>query len=655
MTFDNSTSKNFQYSTVAVPPTPPVAGLSLSVQPGDGAKFAEAPFWATLCAPETQPLGTNAEVIRVTAKNGDKFTIERAQQGSVAQAVTTGWSILAGDTAQSWLEVHAAIEANATAISAETIRAEAAETANASAITAEATARKTAVTTAEATAATGAATAEANAITAATSKANAAQAAAEAASDPAGEAASAVAAHVAAIDPHGDRAFATAAIATEAALLVPLSSVGAASGVAGLTSAKRLPVAQLPTNVLSGHTVIPVEQYGASVSKTAAENNPYIKEAIEAAEAVNGMLFLSGVYPISEELVVKAPISIWGTGISALYGKEKILGIWGFPGEAPYLVGAGFLQEAPKLNGLKITAAGCATNLRDFGVKFADSNKFKETGHGILWEPPVVSTFLGNGPFASKIDNVYVYGHDGNHYAYDVTNMLFCNFTGIQGFGGGGIRFKSNGNASQTYGNTTVIRPYLITAVEGTAHAMKLEYVAAKMNYFDLVSPQLMVYNVTLAGINPPLSTQLHISTNDRTNISYLNLLFPDFENSAGVGGTLLPYITHTRMLNNYGPSVGTQSFENKVVQRNEIGRTATWTATFALTPTAGEAALVKVYKAKEASMSGKIQIAEVGAPAGTALDSFKIPATWEIPPGEYMEVEMVNATRSFSKIIGEN
>lgn len=214
MSFDNSTSKNFQYSTVAVAPAPPLAGLTLSVQPTDGARFAEAPFWAIVCAPETQPLEMNAEIVRVTGKTADKFTIERAQQGSVAQAIGTGWNIFAGDTAQSWAEVHAAIEANATAIAAETTRAEGKEGELSTAITTEVAARKTAVIAAEAAAVSEAGMAETNAIANAASKATTAKTEAEAAAT----------------------SKANAAQAAAEAESIPLAQKGAVSGVASLTA-----------------------------------------------------------------------------------------------------------------------------------------------------------------------------------------------------------------------------------------------------------------------------------------------------------------------------------------------------------------------------------------------------------------------------------
>lgn len=110
MTFDGKA--NFSVSTIAVAPSTPIAGLSLAVQPTEGALFPTPPFNAVVCGVDETPLAENAEIIRVTAKTGDVFTIERAQEGSKVRAIGTGDQIFSGDTARSWTDVQTAIEAN---------------------------------------------------------------------------------------------------------------------------------------------------------------------------------------------------------------------------------------------------------------------------------------------------------------------------------------------------------------------------------------------------------------------------------------------------------------------------------------------------------------------------------------------------------------
>jgi hypothetical protein len=84
---------NFAYSTVATSPIPDTTGLSLSVAEGTGSLFPTPPFNATAWPPNVQPLKSNAEIVRVTAVDGDTFTIERAQEDTDAQTITVGWQI----------------------------------------------------------------------------------------------------------------------------------------------------------------------------------------------------------------------------------------------------------------------------------------------------------------------------------------------------------------------------------------------------------------------------------------------------------------------------------------------------------------------------------------------------------------------------------
>lgn len=325
MTFDNSTSKNFQYSTVAVAPTTPLVGLSLTVQPTDGAKFAEAPFWAFVCALETQPLEANSEVIRITEKTGDKFTIERAQQGSVAQEIATGWVIFAGDSAESWAEVHAAIEAETSARKTAVMTAEANAVAVASAAQAAAEAASDSLgsaTTAEgkaiAAAATKANTAESNAIAAAATKANTAQSNAESAAtaDVAIETARAKKGEKeaqekaeAASDKVG--AAATAQTAAEAAATAGTKTEREAREAADALKAP------LASPALTGTPTVPTATKGTST--TQAASTAFVQTA--AAEAISGLTAHTNVkYATAVALPTNTYLSgvITGTALAAL-------------------------------------------------------------------------------------------------------------------------------------------------------------------------------------------------------------------------------------------------------------------------------------------------------------------------------------------------
>lgn len=85
-------------ATIATAPSPATSGTSLVVASGKGALFP-APgngFWATIWNKTSFPDPTddaNMEIVLVTARSTDTFTITRAQQGTAARTVTTSDTI----------------------------------------------------------------------------------------------------------------------------------------------------------------------------------------------------------------------------------------------------------------------------------------------------------------------------------------------------------------------------------------------------------------------------------------------------------------------------------------------------------------------------------------------------------------------------------
>ena len=98
MSFDNHI--NFGYSVVATAPTPAASGTTIVVAAGDGAKFPAAPFNAVVWPTGTQPTSANAEIVRVTAKATDTFTITRTQESTSARTIVVGDQISNAITAK---------------------------------------------------------------------------------------------------------------------------------------------------------------------------------------------------------------------------------------------------------------------------------------------------------------------------------------------------------------------------------------------------------------------------------------------------------------------------------------------------------------------------------------------------------------------------
>lgn len=105
--------KNLAYSAVATAPSPATSGTNLVLTGGDGAKFpAAAPFnltvWPGGGATASQ---ANAEIVRVTAIATDTLTIVRAQEGTTAQYIATGYQIAMTATAKVLTDIETAVNA----------------------------------------------------------------------------------------------------------------------------------------------------------------------------------------------------------------------------------------------------------------------------------------------------------------------------------------------------------------------------------------------------------------------------------------------------------------------------------------------------------------------------------------------------------------
>lgn len=86
--------KDFATGTVLVAPVTATAGTTLTLQTGQGALMPTTfPFYATAAPDNTLPTTSNAEKIQVTGITGDVLTIVRAQGGTTAQSIATGWRI----------------------------------------------------------------------------------------------------------------------------------------------------------------------------------------------------------------------------------------------------------------------------------------------------------------------------------------------------------------------------------------------------------------------------------------------------------------------------------------------------------------------------------------------------------------------------------
>ena len=94
---------NLAFSTVATAPSPTTSGTSLVVASGHGARFpslsAGDTFRCVVCPTSTKPSVSNAEIIYITARSTDTFTITRGEEGTTPRDIQVGDDIFLTPTA----------------------------------------------------------------------------------------------------------------------------------------------------------------------------------------------------------------------------------------------------------------------------------------------------------------------------------------------------------------------------------------------------------------------------------------------------------------------------------------------------------------------------------------------------------------------------
>lgn len=88
-----SNMKDFATGIVDTAPSPATSGTSLTLQSGQGARMPATPFYAVAHPPAEMPTTDNAEKILVTNVSSDTLTITRAQDGTTAQSIESGWRL----------------------------------------------------------------------------------------------------------------------------------------------------------------------------------------------------------------------------------------------------------------------------------------------------------------------------------------------------------------------------------------------------------------------------------------------------------------------------------------------------------------------------------------------------------------------------------
>ena len=146
-----------------------------------------------------------------------------------------------------------------------------------------------------------------------------------------------------------------------------------------------------------------------------------------------------------------------------------------------------------------------------------------------------------HGVMYSKWKDIIVFGHDGNHYGFNIVNAMQCTFDHLASFGGGNISFVTDSFAGN-YGNSVFVHPYNDLYVSGTAHGYYLSGRAngsnGYNNLFSFVRPQCNIDNITgsskfaeISGVNVDVSKQWAFYGSQNTGL--VSISAPDFEPNA--------------------------------------------------------------------------------------------------------------------------
>lgn len=279
------------------------------------------------------------------------------------------------------------------------------------------------------------------------------------------------------------------------------------------------------TNLNAGTTISGGEATYGTDDRAAAQ------ACIDAAGSAPGgiALFPYGQICLSGTLSSSATLTIEGLGVEELFGGTDRFNTANMPTIAPYLQGTVFVVMPHDTDAFTLTQLGRAVHTKRFGIRFATS--FYRTGDGIDRSPSLAQL----GIIGGVLEDVRVFGHDGNHYGDIMDSQELCRNVGFRSYGGGGMWLRTNPLTvvAGPPGNLTVMDQYSITSVGGVAHNFLIDTSASQyLDYCQFMNPEHIVSAPSPAFPNqsPPTSAQQTIqayySESKAATSGYLGLGF---------------------------------------------------------------------------------------------------------------------------------
>ena len=208
------------------------------------------------------------------------------------------------------------------------------------------------------------------------------------------------------------------------------------------------------------------EDYGALGDGT-TDDTTAIQSALTAAAGGGKVLLGNRTYRITAALNKPKSVIFEGVGVQSL--RQSLTTSLSFD-TIMGLQGSVIRQDTAGANVINVPDTAGSSYIRGMGLTFGAAIRHRNTGHGIYGVP--TSTYLGghdHGICEGEWNDIVVFGHDGNHYAYNTINPLLLNFRNLRSYGGGGHRMECD-SFGGNYGNAILDGCYSMVYCLGTAH-----------------------------------------------------------------------------------------------------------------------------------------------------------------------------------------
>lgn len=238
------------------------------------------------------------------------------------------------------------------------------------------------------------------------------------------------------------------------------------------------------------------------------DNTTAVQNWLTACANTGGGCYLpQGQFAVTGALTIPSAMNLFGDGAGPVWGSGTLTG-WGpiYPAYAPYLSGSVLVSLGAGDDVLDITTQGGANNLSNFGVRYAPPIAFWDTGHAIN----ATATVTRSGhPVWDQVNakwiGLRVFGNDGNHYAYQLTNASLGTYIDNASYGGGGLNWVSNTLFCCT-GNAIVAQQVVSDGTGGTSNAINFPG-GSNNNLMTFIRPNAGNYAVTYSDASSPLAS----------------------------------------------------------------------------------------------------------------------------------------------------